>query len=140
MQVIPYRRLDGYRYQTRRNYAVAIPIKGIAFRRPFFSLSTDGKLSICSGYAWDGASGGVRDTRKNLGASLVHDVLYQSMREGLLPTAVRREVDDLFGAHCVALGTSRARARLYVWALRVFGARFARRQPPRHPVEEMPAP
>lgn len=40
------------------------------------------KMIVCEGYAWDGASGPAFNTKNSRRATLVHDVLYQSMREG----------------------------------------------------------
>ena len=120
--------LSPYRWRTREDYAVLTPIRGHVVEAAYYRLTGEGMLWIRSGYAWDGTSGGVRDTAENLGASLVHDAFYQMLREDQLPLNLRGRIDRLFGEHCRKLGTPRGRARLYVWALRVFGKRHATKE------------
>ena len=51
------------------------------YRHRFYCLTHE-EMIVCAGYAWDGASGSAFNTRNCRRATLVHDVLYQSMREG----------------------------------------------------------
>ena len=51
---------------------------------PYCVVDVDGRLFINSGYQWDGPSGPAIDTDNFMDGSLVHDVLYQLMREGYL--------------------------------------------------------
>ena len=75
-----------------------------------------------NGYAWDGTSGPVVDTVENLRASVVHDALYQLMRNRLLSARVHRKAaDELFRDICKADGVSRIKANVYYKALRRFG-------------------
>ncbi|EPS7957029.1 hypothetical protein [Vibrio parahaemolyticus] len=63
---------------------------GVPFESPYLSLSEQGLLTIKKGYSWDGVSGPATDTRRNLIlASLVHDELYQLMREESPPQSNR---------------------------------------------------
>ena len=73
---ISYR--SGYKYQLAKNYVQQIKIKPAAdITEPdFIKLTKDGTLTVKKGYAWDGPSGPVPDTKENLRASLVHDALY----------------------------------------------------------------
>lgn len=119
--------LAPYKYRTRENYRLPTTIKGHSVEGAYYRLEENGILSISGCYAWNGTSGPVPDTDRNLGASLVHDVLYQMLREGQLPLSLRHEIDRLFGEHCRALGTPRIIAAVYVWGLRVFGEPFATR-------------
>ncbi|GAK24268.1 hypothetical protein JCM19052_4928 [Vibrio sp. JCM 19052] len=64
------------------------------FDSPFLSLSEQGLLTIKKGYSWDGASGPAIDTKNILKASLVHDALYQLMREEVLPQSSREQADS----------------------------------------------
>lgn len=50
----------------------------------YCSFLTDGSLIIYAGYEWDGPSGPAIDTNNFMDGSLVHDLLYQLMREGYL--------------------------------------------------------
>lgn len=74
---------EGYRYQLVEDYAVQTPIRPPRFvLASFLRLDTDGMLYIRAGYAWDGPSGPAIDTPDFMRGSLVHDALYQLMREG----------------------------------------------------------
>ncbi len=57
----------------------------------YFSIS-GGYLFVYRGYTWDGASG-IPDTDKTLMMSLLHDPLYQAIREGLLPHDYKKYAD-----------------------------------------------
>jgi hypothetical protein len=87
---------SGYKYQLRESYCCAVqifPEQDIVTE--FISLSTAGRLEIKSGYAWDGPSGPTIDTKDFMRGSLVHDALYQLMREGWLDYSVWRAPADL---------------------------------------------
>jgi len=62
-------------------------------------------------------------------ASLVHDALYQLMREDHLPRELRKLVDDLMRAHLLEDGMSRFRAWYSYRAVRFFGGPAAERAP-----------
>lgn len=87
----------GYKYQTTGFFSMLTEINppGIIFTE-FITLRTDGFLFIERGYAWDGASGPTLDTKNSMRASLVHDAFYQLIREGQLPTAYRKDIDNFF--------------------------------------------
>lgn len=112
-----------YKYQLAENYEMSIPIRpGADILTPFIKLRTNGMLTVTNGYAWDGPSGPVIDTRENLRASLVHDALYQLMRERLLSGHTHRKTaDEIFRDICKADGVSAFRANIYYRALRNFG-------------------
>lgn len=133
--------LRPYKYRTRKSYVFGTSIGGHWVSTDFYSLQPDGDLLIENGYAWNGTSGGVPDTKRNLGASLVHDCFYQMLREGQLPMKLRRPIDELFGVHCRQLGTWRPVARVYVRMLQRFGAKAARRDQDKvAPTRMIPAP
>jgi hypothetical protein len=74
----------GYKYQLVEDYAHQLGFHtGKSYQSDFFRL--DGAfLLVYHGYAWDGPSGPTIDTDSFMRGSLVHDVLYQLMREGIL--------------------------------------------------------
>ncbi len=90
------------------------------------TLSKRGRLTLKRGYAWDGPSGPSIDTKDFMRGSLVHDGLYQLMREKLLPQGRRKPADVLLWMICLEDGMSRARADYVYHAVRVFGASSAR--------------
>ena len=48
---------------------------------PFCWIDARGVLTIVNGYAWDGPSGPTFDTKSFMRGSLIHDALYQLLRE-----------------------------------------------------------
>jgi len=61
---------------------------------PFLRLWPNGKMRIMEGYAWDGPSGPAFDTPNFMAPSMVHDALYQLMRNKVLPLDPYREIAD----------------------------------------------
>jgi hypothetical protein len=91
---ITYR--SGYKYQLAEDYRVrvsVVPVQDIDTE--FIKLDTRGMLSIKRGYAWDGPSGPTFDTKNFMRGSLVHDALYQLMRNRDLSKVRWREEADL---------------------------------------------
>lgn len=113
MSQIHYRHLRHYKYRLREHYSVDIDIHPEAEVRisDYVVLTPEGKLSIRERYSWDGPSGPTIDTRNFMRGSLVHDALYQLIREGHLDEAVyRRKADDILKEHCLEDGMSDFRA------------------------------
>jgi len=102
----------GYKYQLKESYCCCVNIfPELDIITEFITLRTTGKLEIKSGYAWDGPSGPTIDTKNFMRGSLVHDALYQLMREGLLNPAVYRLVaDSELKRICLEDGMSEIRA------------------------------
>lgn len=118
---ITYR--SDYKYQLADGYVINISIKPkLNIESEFINLDTNGKLNVKKGYAWDGPSGPVKDTKKNMRASLVHDALYQLMRNKKLSSRTHRKAaDQEFKDICKADGVSNSKASTYYKALRKFG-------------------
>ena len=112
MKCIAYK--GGYKYQLKRDYTRDIPIKPAAdIVSEFISLSSNGALFIKSGYAWDGPSGPTIDTQNFMRGSLIHDALYQLMREkpeSLDEKIYREQADRLLQEHCKEDGMTSIRA------------------------------
>ena len=121
MACISYRK--GYKYQLDESYELEIPLKpSECVRSQFIQLDTSGILCIKRGYAWDGASGPALDIPSLMRASLIHDVLYQLMREKHLDHQEHRCVADLLlKQHCIEDGMWPVAAWLVYKAVRVFG-------------------
>ncbi len=112
-----------YKYQLANDYKISISIKPKSnIKTDFIGLDVHGNLLVKKGYAWDGPSGPVIDTDENMRASLVHDALYQLMRNDYLVTRTHRKAaDQLFKDICKEDGVSNLRASVYYKALRKFG-------------------
>jgi hypothetical protein len=125
---IKYR--GGYKYQLIEPYAVTVAIKPpFDICHDYISLSTNGVLTINGGYAWDGPSGPTVDTKNFMRGSLVHDALYQLMREGHLSQECRKIVDEELRRICREDGMSSIRAWWVYRGVRFGGENSAERQP-----------
>lgn len=92
---------------------------------PVITLEVNGLLTIRKGYAWDGPSGPTIDTPNFMRGSLVHDVLYQLMREELIGQEHREYADTLLREICLEDGMSPIRAWLVYQGVRLGGASSA---------------
>ena len=112
MAVAQIRYRDGYKYQLAEGYSVKVSVIPQApVKTEFITLGTDGTLTIKRGYAWDGPSGPTIDTKNFMRGSLVHDALYQLMRDaGLSKEQWRDEADLELKRICLEDGMSRLRA------------------------------
>lgn len=121
MKCIAYN--DGYKYQLKKTYSVAIEIKPTTnINTVYIKLDTGGNLSIIEGYAWDGPSGPTIDTLNFMRGSLVHDALYQLMREKKLDHNTHREAADrILQKICKEDGMWSLRAWWVYHGVRLFG-------------------
>lgn len=112
----------GYKYQLVGNYSMNTKIKPVDMVvTDFITLFTTGIIWIEKGYAWDGPSGPTFDTKNFMRGSLVHDALYQLMRQGLLPQSSRGEADQLLYDMIIEDGMSRLRAWWVYKGVSLFG-------------------
>jgi len=118
---IQYR--SGYKYQLRDSHIDTVSVTPDAdIVTEYIRLTTDGTLTLKSGYAWDGPSGPTLDTRNFMRGSLVHDALYQLMRsEDLDRNDWREEADRELRRMCREDGMSPIRAWWVYEAVRRFG-------------------
>lgn len=112
----------GYKYQLHEAYAVQTAIRPEHhINHGFIALTPSGLLVITSGYAWDGPSGPTVDTKNFMRGSLVHDALYQLMREKLLDCGWRETADSELRRICIEDGMSWLRAWWVFKAVRMAG-------------------
>jgi len=129
-----YRR--GYKYQTTRDYHIKIgAISDQPVMARFITLTNAGEMIIHAGYAWDGASGPTWDSKNSMIGSLVHDVLYQLIRLGLIDAKYKEYADQLLHDLCTEDGMFSWRADFWKWAVLTFGAGSCR--PSAEPKEEV---
>ena len=100
MSKIQYKRLPEselpYKYELTKSYTIQTklrPKKMIGNK--YVIIMPDGMLLIDKGYRWDGPSGPAIDTESFMRASLVHDALYQLIREGHLSRWRKFYADNL---------------------------------------------
>lgn len=110
MGYISYKK--GYKYQLVEKYSTEIPIEPDSdIESDYIVLSTKGNIIIKKGYAWDGPSCPTIDTLNFMRGSLVHDALYQLMREEMLEKYMyRKPVDQLLQKMCKEDGMTPIRA------------------------------
>jgi len=112
---------SGYKYQLAFAYLVDIELTPEYYvESEYLHLSAGGVLTVQRGYAWDGPSGPTIDTKNFMRGSLVHDALYQLIREGKLDQNTRLFADKLLRKMCKQDGMSSIRAW---WVYK--GVRFA---------------
>ena len=100
----------GNKYRLDRDYQVKTNIKGCQITKMFYSLSSEGMLSVQKGYLWNGPSGPTVDTKNFMRGSMIHDIVYDMLRKQLLPSWVRAEADLLLFKTCREDGMSMFRA------------------------------
>ena len=142
-----YRELEGYKIAlTEYEF---IDLKGDFPDIPLgcgdYVRLLNNRLEIKIGYAWNGANFPAKDDEISRAASLVHDVLYQLIREGLLPMSYRKAADKELEVSMLKWGDVwfkkpenkdkdtkfnrawlRARANLYYRMCWIFGANNAK--------------
>lgn len=113
---------SGYKYQLTKEYKIKLKVKPtVKIDTPFITFHKNGLLVIKYGYAWDGPSGPTFDTKDFMRGSLIHDALYQLIREEYLPMKWRRIADDILYDICREDEMNFVRSWLVYLAVRIFG-------------------
>ncbi|TGK36046.1 hypothetical protein EHQ12_05745 [Leptospira gomenensis] len=134
MNMILYKNIKNYKYQLLKTYTFPTGIAtetnlniGNPDIKSFVEISRDGRLRIEAGYAWDGPSGPTNDTKNFIRGSLVHDALYQLMREKKLDfKSYRKQADLVLKKICLEDGMSSFRASYVYNFVRWFGESSAK--------------
>jgi hypothetical protein len=109
--MIKYKKRRKYKYTLAEEYSYKADIK---VKEPcdlgVLAISPNGLLTIRPGYAWDGPSGPAIDTKNFMRGSLVHDALYQLMREQKIDQGQRLRADEILRDICLEAGMSKIRA------------------------------
>lgn len=130
-----YRYLKGYKYELLRTETVKTKIEGVEVNtdcdfipdKPvYIVLFPTGELFVKERYAWDGASFLTFDTKSTMKGSLIHDALYQLMREGKLDRSWRKYADELLRDICIEDGMWKFRANLWCWFCQKFGEKSSK--------------
>ena len=121
---IKYR--QGFKYQLAQEFTCATQIYDHEASNGYYTLTKQGQLTINAGYAWDGPSGPTVDTPAFMRGALVHDCLYQMIRDGKLPESARKRADEILYEFCRLDGMGWVRAQYVYRAVRMFGKSSSR--------------
>ncbi len=119
------RRIYKYNLYSECKYPTEISITP-AYKGKYLELDSNGELVIKVGYAWDGPSGPTIDTKNFMRGSLVHDALYQLIREGIIEQKQRDIADKILHQICKDDGMSSIRAWWVYKAVKLFGGSSAK--------------
>jgi hypothetical protein len=112
---------DGYKYQLSEDYFLQTTIKPEKeVNEEFIKLTLDGLLTVKEGYAWDGPSGPTIDTKSSMRGALVHDALYQLLRDEKISQSCRVIADTYLRDICIEDGMFTWRAHLWYIGVRHF--------------------
>ena len=122
-------------------------VPGYPILKLYMAISKLGILTLRKGYAWNGASGPVKDTYYNMEPSAVHDALCQALEDGDLPMRLKPQIDEEYrrrlakeagplviwsGRNMITMHNptwwDRFKAKVSYYALRAFGGFFTRRK------------
>jgi len=125
---IKYKRRRGFKYILYRetSYPTGIIPETESPDLSWAALDKNGLLTVRKGYTFDGPSGPTIDTSDFMRGALIHDALYQLMREEVLPQSARKRADEILHEICVADGMSKFRAWYVYSAVRTFAAESAK--------------
>ena len=110
--MIKYKRRVGFKYILYKEctYSTGIIPEIISAEWDWAAIDAVGLLTISKGYTWDGPSGPAIDTLNFMRGSLIHDALYQLMREEVLPQSTRKRADQILREICIEDGMSKIRS------------------------------
>lgn len=117
-----------YKYKLTSPYSIKINWlqgKNVAISGKWIIVK-DSFLCIRQAYAWDGPSGPSIDTKTFMRSSLVHDALYQLIRENIIPFSYRKQADQEMRKINIEDGMNKFRAWYTYWAVRLFGKYYAK--------------
>ena len=128
VRLIKYKKRRGFKYilYSQTSYPTGIIPDVASPKADWAELDKNGLLTIKAKYTWDGPSGPAFDTPNFMRGSLIHDALYQLMREEVLPQSVRKRADEILREICIEDGMSKARAWWVYTGVRVGAAKSAK--------------
>jgi Protein of unknown function (DUF1353) len=125
--MIYYKKRRRYKYNLHEDYEYQA---GIKVHDPsdlgYIKITSEGLLTIREKYAWDGPSGPTFDTKNFMRGSLVHDALYQLIREKKIIEDQRKRADEILREICLEDGMSKIRAWWVFWGVYLFGKAAAK--------------
>ena len=120
--MIKYKKRKKYKYNLHsdKDYSTGIKVDKPKNGK-HLQIDAKGELVIKAGYSWDGPSGPTIDTKNFMQGSLVHDALYQLMREGHIDPSNRKKAVKILRKICREDDMSRLGAWLLYRGVRLVG-------------------
>ena len=117
-----YMKRKKYKYKLHKHYYIKVDIETTdKFNtNKWLGINSDGELYIYEGYTWDGATCAI-NTRNFMIGSLVHDALYQLIREGIIDKSYKDKCDRILHDICRDCGMSKIRAWWVLEGVKRFG-------------------
>lgn len=115
-------RWGGACFQLAKPYSFitsARPNKVVSYS--FITLYPNGVCYLAAGFAWDGASGLLKQIQCLIRGSAEHDAIYRLIREGLLPPGFKAIADAELRTNVIKDGGTRAEADIVYEAVTLFG-------------------
>jgi hypothetical protein len=131
-----YRLINQYKYQLIGDHTEHLSNVFCKFISTDWITVNGDKITIKSGYCWDGASCAI-DTKDFMVASLVHDALYQLIRLEYVSKDKRKLADLILNELCLKYGMSKFRASYVYWAVRTFGGKHIQIGKPQDTIVEI---
>ncbi len=126
---IHYKDVKGkYKYELTQPYIITTGIfPEDDYISKYICLGKGSLLHMEIGYRWDGPSGFITIATENfMRGSLIHDAIYQLMREEIISQRYRLIADKMLQRICKQDGMSSFRAWYVYKFVRLFGAKYAR--------------
>ena len=121
----------GYKYRMLTSRAVATSMRGFRVNHKFFILNEYGLLTIKKDYMWDGPSGPTVDTASFMRSSCAHDVMFQILREELIPFERRESFFKLANQDLRTVAVEDGMWRVRAWwvynSVEYFGGKSTRK-------------
>jgi hypothetical protein len=126
---VKYRKRKSYEFELLTEETFHTDVRGYGTTTEFIHLSDEGLLTISKHYSWDGSSVPLKrmikpvwNSDKYCGiASLIHDALYQLIRDGNIPKSCKTIADLTYRNMCILGGMGKLQAAWRYKALRWFG-------------------
>ena len=116
-----YTKRKPYKYRLYADYSYYVDIAALQVSPSEYIKLTQGYIFIKKGYTWDGATDPAIDTKNFMIGSLVHDALYQLIREGVIDKDDKDKCDVILRDICLEQGMSRIRAWWVYQGVKRFG-------------------
>ena len=120
MKYIKYSRCYKYKLTASESYELGEDWNSITVNSQYATLHK-GILVVARNYAWDGASWPAIDTKTFMRGSLIHDALYQLIREGHLTSTWKTKSDEALRDICLKDGMAKWRAAYVYFFVSKFG-------------------